>query len=292
MHVEGGLEGILADTVPHEVTHLVLAEHFRTNLPRWADEGMSILSESEDEQVRYPALTRQTLNEGSGIQLKVLFAKREYPQNVMGFFAQSHSVTKFLVERKDRPTFVKFVAEGMKDGWESAAKTHYGFASVDDLERAWIEDLKTTARSALTVGTLKVPPNPTLTLASADEGQILLGTPVEVYWPTTSYVPQTTLVEKDGKRVPQTNYMPVTTYKKRKDYPAVQLLSPSDVKAVTADGKRVDTATLMETLRAKPTPVVVAPEWEQAQKTFADVLKPGTIILIPKQTATLPAGGR
>jgi RNA polymerase sigma factor (sigma-70 family) len=294
MRAEGVLDRVLADVVPHEVTHLVLADHFRTQLPRWADEGMSLLSESEDEQPRYAKLVTQTLNDGRGIQLKVLFAAREYPTNVLPFFAQSRSVTKFLVEKKDRPTFVKFVTDGMKDGWESAAKTHYGFASVDALERAWLEDLKASERAAMPPPTAYSPPsNPTLTVASADEtGRIILGAPVVAYRPTTSYVQRTSTVEKDGKRVPETHYEPITTYRQVKDYSASHFLSPSDVKAVTADGKPIETDKLMETLRAKPTPVVIAPQWNNVEKTFADVLKPGTIILIPKQTANLPAGGR
>ena len=48
----------------------------------------------------------------------------------------------------------------------------------------------------------------------------------------------------------------------------------------------------MEILRAKPTLVVVTPQWDKVEKTFADVLKPGSIILVPKPAATVPAGGR
>src|SRR5262245_3033506 len=213
MRVEGTLDRLLADVVPHEVTHTVLADHFRGPLPRWADEGISLLSESAEEQARYASLNRQTLNEGSGIQLKVLFAAPDYPKNVMGFFAQSHSVTRFLVDLKDRPTFIRFVADGIKEGWEPAAKTQYGFASLNDLERAWIEALKTTARS--------VPPAPAageglpvLALAQADEnGDVIVCLPSYQYHPVTSYTPkpqQANLV-KDGKSETHTYYEPVTT---------------------------------------------------------------------------------
>src|SRR5262249_32632613 len=159
----------------------------------------------------------------------------------------------------------------------------------------WIDDLKAAARTAMPPpGAYSPSPNPTLTVASVDEtGRIILGAPVVAYRPVTSYVQRTSTVEKDGKRVPETHYEPVTTYAQVKDCPAAQFLSSSDVKAVTADGKPIETAKLMETLRAaNPTPVVVAPQWEKVEKTFAEMLKPGTIILIPKQTTTVPAGGR
>jgi hypothetical protein len=166
---------------------------------------------------------------------------------------------------------------------------------VDELERAWVEGLKASERAAMPPpGAYSPTSNPTLTVASVDEaGRIILGAPVVAYRPITSYVQRTTTVEKDGKRVPETHYEPITTYRQFKDYAAAQFLSSSDVKAVTADGKLIETAKLMETLRAaKPTPVLVAPQWEKVEKTFADVLKPGTIILIPKQTSTVPVGGR
>jgi hypothetical protein len=61
------------------------------------------------------------------------------------FYAQSASLTRFLVDQADRPKFLAFVAHGMRDGWESALKTHYGFRTTDELEAAWLRRQRTDA---------------------------------------------------------------------------------------------------------------------------------------------------
>ena len=47
MVVEGRLDRILASALPHEITHTIFAAYFGGPMPRWADEGASLLSEDE-----------------------------------------------------------------------------------------------------------------------------------------------------------------------------------------------------------------------------------------------------
>ena len=144
MHIEGTLERLLSSVLPHEVTHTVFAYHFRQPVPRWADEGGSVLSEDELERSRHDRLVRQILNtRGRRIPLRRLFALKEYPNDVMALYAQGFSVSEFLVLRSSRPAFLNFVADGMKLGWDQAAKAHYGFGTVEQLEAAWIQFLQT-----------------------------------------------------------------------------------------------------------------------------------------------------
>ncbi len=53
MNIEGPLDRLLSSVLPHEITHTVFAHYFRTPVPRWADEGGSVLS--EDDLERQPA---------------------------------------------------------------------------------------------------------------------------------------------------------------------------------------------------------------------------------------------
>src|SRR5262245_13139269 len=85
IRVEGALDRLLADVVPHEVTHCVLAEYFRAPVPRWADEGVAILSESEEEQARYQKLAQDAVKTGDLIQTKALFKMKEYPRAINAF---------------------------------------------------------------------------------------------------------------------------------------------------------------------------------------------------------------
>lgn len=149
MEVEGTLERIANSVLPHEVTHTVFAYHFRCPVPRWADEGGSVLSEDGQERNRHDVLVRQILNTpGRMIPLKRLFSLKEYPRDVMVLYAEGFSVTNFLVGRSSRQEFLNFVADGMRQGWDRALQTHYGHGSVDELEQAWLVHLRENKRPA------------------------------------------------------------------------------------------------------------------------------------------------
>jgi hypothetical protein len=66
-----------------------------------------------------------------------LFRMEEYPSDLMGFYGQGYSVSRFLVEIGGRPRFLQFVREGQKSGWDQAALAHYGLANCRELDRAW-----------------------------------------------------------------------------------------------------------------------------------------------------------
>jgi hypothetical protein len=142
MHIEGSLDRLLASVLPHEVTHTVFAYYFRTPVPRWADEGGSVLSEDELERSRHDQLVRSILRTpGRSIPLRRLFTMTRYPPDVMVLYAEGYSVTNFLVSSGGRKTFLDFVTAGMRGDWDGAAKTYYGFKSVEDLEQAWLQFL-------------------------------------------------------------------------------------------------------------------------------------------------------
>ena len=158
MNIEGTLERLVHSVLPHEVTHTVFAYHFRQPVPRWADEGGSVLSEDDQERARHDKLVRDILNTQSrAIPLRRLFALTEYPRDVMVLYAEGYSVTNFLVARSNRAAFLNFIADGLRKGWEVAVKSHYGFSNIEDLERAWVSSLRQPrpADSILTGGTAR-----------------------------------------------------------------------------------------------------------------------------------------
>src|SRR5262249_10493898 len=128
------------------------AYYFQSPVPRWADEGGSVLSEDDVERNRHDRLARQLLNAGRAMRLSGLFHLLDYPQDMMTLYAEGYSVTQYLVDQKDRATFRQFGATGMqgmqqrRPNWDAAVKTYYGFRSVDELEKAWIESLRQPRR--------------------------------------------------------------------------------------------------------------------------------------------------
>jgi hypothetical protein len=141
MHLEGPLEGLLARGLPHEVTHTVFAYYFRCQVPRWADEGGSVLSEDAIERDRHDLLVRKILNTpGRSIRLRTLFGLTKYPRDAMVLYAEGYSVTSFLVGRRNRPTFLSFVDYGMCASWDEAVQKYYGYRDVEELEEEWLKE--------------------------------------------------------------------------------------------------------------------------------------------------------
>lgn len=148
MEIEGSYERLLHSVLPHEITHTVFAHYFRCPVPRWADEGGSVLSEDDTERHRHDSMCRQHLREGRAMKLRSLLGLKDYPRDVGVLYAEGFSVTQFLVERHGRPAFLQFIAHGMQHGWDPALQTHYQLRSIEDLETAWIDHMKNPVAKA------------------------------------------------------------------------------------------------------------------------------------------------
>jgi hypothetical protein len=152
MHIEGSYERLMNSVLPHEITHTVFAYYYRQPVPRWADEGGSVLSEDDLERSRHDRLVRDILNTpGRMIPLRRLFTLTNYPSDVMVLYAEGYSVTNFLVGVSSRPAFLQFIAQGMRGDWDGAVRTHYRYNSVEELEGAWLASLRATRGQPATI---------------------------------------------------------------------------------------------------------------------------------------------
>jgi hypothetical protein len=145
--VEGRIDRILASALPHEVTHTIFAAYFGGPMPRWADEGASLLSEDDREKLRHDRIVADLLARRGDFALTRLFRMQNYPGDLMGFYGQGYSVSRFLVEVGGRPRFLRFVRDGSRAGWDDAARSHYGLADCRELDRAWRSWHKVTVSS-------------------------------------------------------------------------------------------------------------------------------------------------
>ena len=70
--------------------------------------------------------------------LQQLFGMEEYPSDLMGFYGQGYSVSRFLVEIGGRPRFLRFVQGRSADRPGTRPRVpHYGLANCRELDRAW-----------------------------------------------------------------------------------------------------------------------------------------------------------
>jgi hypothetical protein len=154
MTVEGRLDRVLASALPHEVTHTIFASYFGGPMPRWADEGASLLSEDRRERRRHDQIVADLFARRGELPLSRLFAIEQYPKDLMSFYGQGYSISRFLIEMGGRPRFLRFVRDGLAEGWDPATRSHYKLANVRELDRAWRSWHRVTveARHAKTAG--------------------------------------------------------------------------------------------------------------------------------------------
>lgn len=137
MTLEGSPERILFSALPHEITHTIFAWHFGCPMPRWADEGACMLSEDIRELARQDDIINKLVSRQAHLPLANLFVMEEYPNDLLGFYGQGYSVSRFLIEIGGRERFLKFVGDGARDGWDNSTRRHYNLPGTNELDRAW-----------------------------------------------------------------------------------------------------------------------------------------------------------
>ncbi|MBL8819781.1 MAG: hypothetical protein JNL58_27395 [Planctomyces sp.] len=141
MYVQGTLERILDSVLPHEINHTIFACHFRRPLPRWADEGAATLFEDRSEQLKQLAILNEVIrNDEERFSLQKLMSMKEYPTQhrpMLVLYAQGYALVDFLIQQKGRQTYLRFLADGEKHGWEEAIRRNFDHEGVASLEKNW-----------------------------------------------------------------------------------------------------------------------------------------------------------
>lgn len=143
MDIQGSKERIIDSVLPHEISHMIFASHFRQPLPRWADEGASVSVERCSEKDKHRKALFDFLKTGRGIAFYQMFAMTEYPKDVIPLYAQGYSLAEFLIQNGGRRKYIEFLGDGMKSGnWDSAIQKHYGVKSGRELQNTWLDWVK------------------------------------------------------------------------------------------------------------------------------------------------------
>ena len=114
MTIQGSAERLLDSVLPHEITHMIFASHFRRPLPRWADEGGATSVEHASERAKHHKMLVQFLQSNRGIAFNRMFAMKEYPRDIMPLYAQGYSLAEFLIQQGGRAEVLDFLGDGME----------------------------------------------------------------------------------------------------------------------------------------------------------------------------------
>jgi hypothetical protein len=144
---------LLTAIVPHEITHVVLADLFPTQqIPRWADEGMAVLAEPSLEQRTRANDLEKPLASGRLFKVDDLMVM-DYPDGKHWslYYAQSVSLTRFLVEQGTPVQFIRFMQGTQRGGIEAQLRKVYQIDGFADLERRWLSYAKANASAPTAV---------------------------------------------------------------------------------------------------------------------------------------------
>ena len=139
---------LLTAILPHEATHIVLASELGElqveRLPRWADEGVAVLTEPREKVERHLVNLNKARQDNQLFSLKELMELPNYPQNarqISTFYAESVAVVDFLTAIHGPQAFMLFLQDGMRYGYESSMRRHFSINSYSELEARWLGHL-------------------------------------------------------------------------------------------------------------------------------------------------------
>lgn len=133
----------------HELTHVVLADYFAEHqIPRWADEGIAVLSEPAERRTKLREWLNEEAKQGRQFSLQELTKQRSVPQDKrLGelFYAQSAALVEYLLnERKlSERELLRFVADSEAHGFTEATRRQFPDSVADLWESGWREWLVT-----------------------------------------------------------------------------------------------------------------------------------------------------
>ncbi len=135
--------GLLELTLPHEIAYIVLSDLFPEQpLPRWADVGMTILSQPGSEVSRYVRAASRLAQEHKLFEVAELLKMMDYPDasRITPFYVQSVSLVEYLVKLKGPQEFAMYLREAPRRGYVEALDRHYGISAAQ-LQERWLKSL-------------------------------------------------------------------------------------------------------------------------------------------------------
>lgn len=136
--------------LPHELTHVVVSDIFRgQHLPRWLDEGIAILADSHEKQLRHAEDWNNTKAQGTAFSVGGLVGLETYPppSQFPAFYGGSASLTAFLARRGDSTKLLRFAELSLEHGYDQALRDVYQIQGLAELERLWQRSEDTAAYS-------------------------------------------------------------------------------------------------------------------------------------------------
>jgi hypothetical protein len=127
----------------HELTHVVLAERFTQKpIPRWADEGMAVLSEPAERQRDQLGWLVEEAGQRRLFGLRDLTRQQDVPRDRRQcdlFYAQSGALVDYLLTEHglSEARLMAFVEDCDSRGWDATVKKWFPETTTARFESSW-----------------------------------------------------------------------------------------------------------------------------------------------------------
>ncbi|MDO9465066.1 MAG: peptidase MA family metallohydrolase [bacterium] len=139
-------ENFLISLLPHEMTHLILADFIEKNIPLWFNEGLAVSMELTSKS-GYISAIKEELKKDACLSIYEVLDKTGYPEDeekVLLFYSISYSLVDFL-RSKGQYRFTN-LCRALRDGksFEDALRSSYqfDFENLERLDEKWQEHIK------------------------------------------------------------------------------------------------------------------------------------------------------
>jgi hypothetical protein len=156
LHMRADEPKKLTAVLTHEMTHVILAEHFcRKPIPRWADEGIAVYSEPPERQQKMLSFLKDEAAQKRLLPLKQMTAMKDGPQNEREselFYGESGAVIEYLVTHHQltETQVLSFVGLCGEIGWDKAIARTLPNSTPAKFESEWRSWLATRDDGLLT----------------------------------------------------------------------------------------------------------------------------------------------
>jgi hypothetical protein len=131
----------IPDALGHELVHVILADRFTEQPPpRWADEGLALLYDSEEKQRSHDEDFREAALHGmawSGVDMFNIEIDSADIARERVFYGESLALVRWFLTQGSCSTFLAFIDDCDANGLADALQHHYGIGSLVEFDSRW-----------------------------------------------------------------------------------------------------------------------------------------------------------
>lgn len=129
-----------ASALPHELTHVVLADRFENGRPpRWLDEGIATMADATEKRALHQRDCHNALRSGDALRVVQLLHLDQFTsaKQVPAFYGQSLSLVHYLATQDEPIRLIEFAEMANLKGYDHALREIYQIDGVEALEQSW-----------------------------------------------------------------------------------------------------------------------------------------------------------